>query len=244
MSGLRRSLALAAFALRVNLRMPLTRAGVLAGATIVFLGPLLAWRTGRGWQLDGELAFFGVFVAALFLLRSGLEQQRESGLDVFLRWNLASPVEHAAGMVLALLGSWLLLCLGAFGALLVASGGDLGTAAWLTATWGLRGLVALGLVPWVEAWATLRLPFLLPSMLYFGAMIAFMILLGEAEGAALFVAPDRADPTSLAPLLAQALGVLSLTAALFLLAAAAGPEGPALIRKIVPARHGDAPGTG
>ena len=50
------------------------------------------------------------------MLRSGLEEQRETGLADFLRHNLVSPLEHAAGSVLGLLATWLALCAGAFAA--------------------------------------------------------------------------------------------------------------------------------
>lgn len=216
--------ALAGFALRTNLRSWGTRLGIFAGLAIVLLGPVVAWDGGRGWTLDLDLGFYGCFVAALFLLRSGLEAQRSSNLDTFLRHDLATPVAHAAGMAASLLAAWGLFCAGTFATLLLASAGDIGTAAWYTASWGLRLLLLLGFVLWTEAFATLRLPLLLPALVYFGLLIALTIVLDEERAMALFLFVDRSRPEGLLRLGAYAVGWFALSTGLFTLTSAAGPD--------------------
>lgn len=218
-----RVVAVAGFAVRTNGRMWVTRAGLLAGTAIVLLGPLLSTSSGRGWVLDPNLGFFGVLVAAIFGLRSGLEEQRESGLALFLRHNLVSPVEHAAGLVLGLLVTWLLLCAWAF-VLVLASGGDPAAAAWHASAWGLRALVLLGALPLVESVSTLRTPFILPVLLYLGLIVGSSIAVGEETALAWFAPVERGDPGSLLPLATQAAASLAVTSALFVAAAGYGAD--------------------
>ena len=215
--------AIAGFALLTNLRSWGTRLGIIAGVAIVMLGSAVTWHGGRGWTLDRDLGFYGCFVAALFLLRSGLEAQRATNLDTFLQRDLASPVQHSLGMAVSLLAAWGLFCAGTFATLLLASAGDIGTAAWYTASWGLRLLLLLGFVLWVEAFATIRLPLLLPALIYFGLLLVLTLVLDEERAMALFLAVDRSRPSGLLRLGAHALGGFVLSTGLFTLVSAIGP---------------------
>lgn len=213
--------AVAGFAVRTNGRMWITRAGLLAGTGILLLGPVLSLSSGRGWTLDPDLGFFGFLVAAVFGFRSGLEEQRETGLALFLRYNLVPPVAHAAGLVVGLVVTWLLLCAWAF-VLALAADGDPGVAAWHTAAWGLRALVLLGTLPLVESVSTLRTPFILPVILYFGLLVALSIAVGEETARTWFAPVERGDLGSLAGVARHAAISITVTTSLFLALAAYG----------------------
>jgi hypothetical protein len=192
-----RSLALAAFALRTNLRSPVSLGGLAAFVAIAGLGPVGSWRTGAGWALDADLLFYGYLTGGLFVLRSGLEQQRETGLDVFLRHNLASPVEHAIGAVLALLGSWLLLTGLLLALALASSAGDAGAALWYTWVFALGIALLVPFVPPVESVATLRIPFILPVLGFLALIVGLSLAVGEAEMVAILgVGAERPEPAS------------------------------------------------
>jgi hypothetical protein len=245
--SLRRALALGGFALRVNLGTRATWIGALAGLAVLLLGPTLALHAGRGWSFDPELGLFGFLLAALFLLRSGLETQRAVDLDTFLRHGLATPLEHAAGMVVSLLGSWAILCAAGFLAILAVSGGDAGLAAWHAGAWGTRAFLLLGFVPWVEARAELRVPFLLPALAYLGLVVALTVVLDEERAIALFTPVDREAPATLARLASHAALAFAAAGGGFVLASARRPG--LLWRRlrraeVVSLRHGRAPEQG
>lgn len=232
-----RSLAVARFAVGSNLGRWLTRGGLLAGAGVMVLGPLLSARQGLGWHFDREIGFLGFFTMALFTVRSGLEEQRELELVTFVRHNLASPIEHGLGLVIGLGGTWLGLCALTFGTVLIATVGDVSMAAWATAAWGLRLLVILGFVLLVEAIASLRLPLILPSFGYLGLLVALSVILPEEHALALFIPVERGDSAALARLAIQGVASFAATAGLFLaLTVFARPLGHRL-RQIVPLRH-------
>ena len=238
---MRRVAALAVFTARANLRMWTTRIGLLFGLGIVTLGGVVSVRAGRGWALDLDLAFYGVLVALLFGLRSGLEQQRESGLTEFLRHDMVRPVPYAAAMLGSVVLAWVALFFAAFLALWVLSLGDAGTAGWLVASWALRSALLIGWVPLTERFLSIRLPFIVPVAVYFLAMIQLTLVLGEDEMMRLFAATDRGDPASLLPLARQAALALPLAGLVFLGVAAIEQRLIACGRKIVPPGHGGAP---
>ncbi len=244
--------ALGVFGFRSNLRLWLTRAGSGAGAGILLLGPVVSLMTGRGWIVDSTLAFYGLVIALLFGLRSGLALQRGGDLDLFLVHNLVPRVVHAAGMVVSLLLTWLATLGGTFGALTLVSGGDLGLAAWHTTAWGLRSAVPLGFVVIAERVSTLRLPLVLPVFAYVLTVVAATVLIGEEQALELFVMTDRADPGTLVPLARQAMVLTAVTFGGFLAAAALqdrrgrrrrGDRGGRR-REFVPSGHGGAPDMG
>ena len=222
MSG-RRISAAAAFAFRCNARLRLTRAGVAAGLAIVLLGPILSLRAGDGWKLDTSLAFFGFLVALTLGVRSGLEEQREYDLDLFLTHNILTPIEHAIAMMISLLATWLSLLAALFVALLAASAGDLDTALWHTAAWGLRSAALIGLIPLVERFAKLRVPAVLPALAYFFTLIALTVILGEVRAMEIVVVARPKDPTTLVALAQQ--GGALLAAGMTLQLAVAALEG-------------------
>jgi hypothetical protein len=248
----RRIGSLAAFAVRTNFRMWTTRIGLLFGVGILLLGPLSSLSAGDGWAVDGELAFFGLLVALVFGLRSGLEQHREHGLAEFLQHNLIGPVPYAAAMLLSVLTAWLLISLGAWAVVVAISGGDVATASWRVGSWALRAAVLVGFVPLVERYLTIRLPFFLPAGAYFLILIQLTFIIGEVEAMERFAPVDRGGPSSLVPLVGQVLAFLPLSAVLLL--ATAGVEGWLRSRRraaaqsrtgkaadIDPSRHGGAP---
>ncbi|MEJ2504050.1 MAG: hypothetical protein P8177_12200 [Gemmatimonadota bacterium] len=233
--------ALAVFSARANLRLWTTRVGLLFGLAITALGAFVSLRTGRGWRLDPDLAFYGFLVALIFGLRSGLEQQRESGFAAFLRYELVPPLPYAAAMLGSAVLTWAALCIGAFLALAILSLGDLGASAWLVASWALRSAILMGFVPLTERVLSVRLPFIVPVAVYFLLLIQLTFVLGESATMKLFVAVDRSDPATLLPLAAQAASVFASASLLTLAVAAIEQHITAARRKIVPLRHGGAP---
>jgi hypothetical protein len=177
-------LALAAFSLRTSLRMGVTRGGLAAFLTIAALGPVGSWRRGQGWAPDPDLLLYGYLVGALFAVRSGLEQQRESGLSGFLRHNMVSPVEHAAAAILSVLGSWAILTGTLFTASLLAGSGVSG-AAWHAWVFGLGLSVLLPFVVGIEAIADIRIPLLVPVLGYLALAVSLSLTLGVARTAAI-----------------------------------------------------------
>lgn len=215
----------------------LTRGGVLAGVTVMFMGPLLAVRQGQGWEFDREMGFMGFFIMALFSMRSGLEEQRDLGVVTFVRHNLASRLEHALGLLFGLAAAWLGLCALTFAMILGMSAGDLELAAWATTAWGLRLLVLLGFVPLIEAAASLRLPLLLPVLGYAGLAIALTLVLPEDRAVALFIPVQRGEVQPLISLGIQGAVSLAAAATLFLVLMVFGDGLRKRLVRAVPARH-------
>lgn len=215
--------ALAAFALRTNLRSGLALGGLLMAVAVMLVGPVLAVTRGLAWSFDGEFGFFGFLVLVLFALRSGHQEQRELGMTVYFRRNLVSGVEHALAMVGSALAAWTAVCVAGFLATLAISGGDASTAAWYTASWGLRALLLVGFVPLVEQTASFRLPFLLPALGYLVLLVALTIVLPEGEALALFVPTEPGDVRALGRLALQAGILVPITSAAFVLLVIADP---------------------
>jgi len=192
-----RAVALAAFAIRTNARSAITAGGMLGFIAIALLGPIVSMKNGTGWTLDPDLLFFGYLTGALFVLRSGLEQQRECGLQTFLRHNFSSPLEHGLGAVLSLLGTWLLLTTALFALALVCSAGDVATAAWHAWALGVPLAVLLPFVIMVESVSSLRIPMILPVLAYLALAVTLALTMGEARMAAILgLTPDRGDPAT------------------------------------------------
>jgi hypothetical protein len=214
-----RSMALAAFAIRTNLRSTIARGGLLAFVAIAGLGPILSARNGQGWALDADLLFYGYLTGALFVLRSGLEQQRETGLTTFLRHNFATPVEHAAGAALSILGVWLFLTGVLWLVALACSGFDFGAAVWYAWVFGLALSLMLPFVIAVESVSSFRIPLILPVIVYLALMVVLALTIGEARMAALLgISADRADPASSLRLAARAGLIVPLGMATFMAA--------------------------
>jgi hypothetical protein len=233
--------ALGAFAFRTNLRRWTTRGGAAAGLAVLVLGPLISVVAGRRWEVDRSLAFYGFVVALLFGLRSGLAEEREGDLDVFLTHNLVSRAEHTGAMVLSLLLTWSLFLAGTFGAIALVSG-DIGFAVWSTTSWGMRSAIPMGLVLGIEQISTFRLPLVLPVFGYLFVLVVSTVLIGEERALDWFVVTDRSDPSTLIPLGVQALivSVIGLGGSLAVAALRGGRPGR---RGVVPSSHGGAPGT-
>jgi len=217
-----RSLAIARFAVGANFRSWLTRGGMIMGAAVMALGPTLSALKGQGWVYDGDIAFMGLFVLSLFAIRSGLAEYRELGLDMFVRHNLASRMEYLVGLLLGLLGTWLVLCATIFVVRLGLSG-DAYRAMWTTMTWGTRLLVLLGFVPLVEAVSSLRVPLIMPALVYMGLILALTLAIQEDQAMALFIPVEAGDVAALQRLAVQAVVAFGLTSAVFLGVATAAP---------------------
>lgn len=212
-----RSIAVAEFAVRANLRSGLAIGGLAAFAAIAMLGPVASLRNGNGWVLDADLLFYGYLTGGLFFLRSGLEQQREAGLQTYLRHNFCTPLEHALGAVLSLMGSWLILTAALWLAGLLGSAGDLATATWYAWAFGLALAVLLPFVLVVESTATLRLPLILPVIGYFTLAIVLALTLGEVRMAELLgFTVERGDLSSSLRLAGRVAVVLPVGMALYL----------------------------
>jgi hypothetical protein len=239
-----RTMAMGWFAMRANLRSPMALGGLVACVLVATLGPLLSWTGGRGWLLEGDLLFYAYLVGGLFVLRSGLEQQREGGLQSYIRHNLATPVEHALGAVWALLGAWLLLTGLLFLLGLLLSMGDVATAAWYAWTFGLGLSLFLPFTLMVESVSSFRIPLVLPLILYMALAVGLALTVGEARTTVILgISADRSDPASSLRLAARAALVAPLGFIVFV-AAVRIRTGRAARRVMVPSRHGDAPNGG
>lgn len=232
-----RVMALAGFAIRANFRSAVTRGGLAAMVAVGAVGPVVGWRSGRGWSLDPELLVYGYIVGSIFVLRSGLEEQRVRGLMTFLRQNFVSPVEHAAGAVLALLGSWAALTGGLF-ATALAVGGSPAEAVWYAWVCGLGVAVLLPFVLMVETVAELRIPMFLPVLGYLALAVVLSLWLDPQRMVAILgVAADPAHPASSLRLAARAVVVLSLGIGVFLAGTRAKGRGRRGRDADVPVRH-------
>lgn len=232
-----RTAALARFAVASNLGRPMTRTGLIAGAGIMALGSFFAVQQGMGWAFDDDFGFMGFFVMALFAVRSGLEEQRELGLTTFTAYNLAHRIEHALGFVCANLAVWGVVSLAGFLGIVIASGGDVVTAAWTVTAWGLRLLILLGFVPLVEAVASIRLPLILPAFAYLGTIVTLTLLLSEERAFAIIGITQQGNLGSYVPMAGQAAAVFLVTSALFVAVYSARPTLRIGLRTIVPFRH-------
>ena len=183
----RRAVAIARFAVALNLRTPYTWVGGGLFVALAVLGLYASARAGRGWVLDPGLVVDGALLAAVFGVRSGLIVQRTSGLRRYLLESFASPVEHAAGMILSLLVSWALVCAGVL--VLVLSGGGPAAAAWHAAAFALRTGVLLPFVLLTESITTVDLPFFVPGLAYVGLIMVLVLTLGEVESLAVLAPP-------------------------------------------------------
>lgn len=207
--SVRRTAALARFALVNNLRTPYTWAG---GALLLAFSLLGLWgsaRAGEGWVIDTGLVSDGALVAAVFGLRSGLTAQRRGGLQTYLRMNFMSPVEHMAGAITSLVASWLLVCAALFVIILVLPGAGAAEAAWVTTVFGLRTGVLLPFVIVTEAVTTIDIPFFLPGIAYVGLVMVLVFTLGEVRAVAALAPPmETYSYASTLPSLARLLTVM------------------------------------
>lgn len=211
----RRIGALARYALAGILRTPYTWVAAVLLVAMALLGLYSSARRGLGWQLSTAFLADGALLAAVFGLRSGLIDQRVSGVGTFLRMNLVTPTEHMAGMAVSLVGSWLLLCAALFTLATVLPGGGPATAAWETWLFVLRTLPLLPLVLVMETASDIQLPFFVPALLWVAAALVLIALLGEARAMAVVNPPVvHLDYASTLPRAARA---------------AAGPVGCAVI---------------
>lgn len=229
--------AMAALALRANLRSGLARGGLVMAVAIMLTGPLMNVTADRPWGFDAELGFYGFLILALFTLRSGHQEQRELGLDVFLRQNMANSLEHSLSSIVSVLGAWTAVCTWSFLAILVISGGDLDLASWYTASWGVRSLLLVGFVPLVEHGAAFRLPFLVPVIVYLVLVITLAVVLPEEKAVALFIPLEHGESESLARLALQAAVLLTAASTAFVLLASAEPWARRRIGRILPSRR-------
>jgi hypothetical protein len=189
--------AMAGFAIRTNLRSPMTAGGMVAFAAIAALGPIAAVKNGQGPALDPDLLFYGYITGGLFVLRSGLAQQRECGLQTYLRHNFTTAAEHGLGAVLSLLGTWLILTGALFLLALAYSAGDAASATWYAWSFGLALALLLPFVIMAESVSTLRIPLLLPVIGVMALAVVLTVALGEARMAAILVfSAERGDPAS------------------------------------------------
>ncbi len=212
-----RAAALAIFAFRTNVRSPITLGGLLAFGAISMLGPLLSLRSGQGWALDPDLLFYGYLTGGLFVLRSGLEQQRECGLQMYLRHNFATPLEHGLGAVLALLATWALLTGVLVVVALAGSGGDAASALWYAWALGVPLTLLLPFALMVEGVSTLRIPMIVPVLAYLVLAVFLALTVGEARMAAVLgLSPERGNPASSLDLAVRAGVMVPLGMSLFL----------------------------
>ena len=201
---IRRVLALARHSVHTNLRTPFTWAGAALLIAVSLLGPVIALRNHGGWAFDPEMLGTGFAFGALFVVRSGLVEQRMGGLQDFLRVNYLTPSEHVLAAVLSLTATWLLYTAFALAVALVLSG----DAAWAAWTVWLLALTLAMLLPFalmVECASDLRTPLFVPGFIYFAALFALAAALGYQRMAALLgLNADRAWPASSLPLAARA----------------------------------------
>lgn len=187
--SIRRSVALARYALVNNLHTPYTRVGALVMVALTILGLYSSARGGAGWVIDPSFVFDGALLGAVFGVRSGLIAQRTGSLQAFLRLNFMSPLEHMAGAVLSVLGAWLLVCAAVALLSLVLPGGGPADAAWNATVFALRTGVLLPFVLMAESVTDIELPFFVPGIAYVALLTALAVTLGEARAIALAAPP-------------------------------------------------------
>ncbi len=187
----RRITALARYALATNTRTPYTWVGGVLLLAMTALGLWGSARGGDGWVVDLSMTFDGALLAAMFGLRSGLIAQRTGGLQTYLRMNFASPVEHMAGAMVALLVSWLLVCAALFLVVLVLPGGGPAEAAWQAAFFAVRTGPLLPFVIVAESTTTIDIPFFLPAMAFMGILMILVFTMGEVEAMTALAPPTQ-----------------------------------------------------
>lgn len=187
--SLRRSVALARYALAYNLRTPYTWVGAALLVGLTVLGLYSSAAKGEGWALDFSFLFNGAMLGAIFGIRSGLIPQRTGGLQTYLRANFMSPIEHATGAILSLLASWLGLCAATFLLALILPGGGLTEAFWYTMNVGLRFGLLLPFVFMTETVSSIELPFFLPGVAYIGLLMTLVLTIGEVRAIAILAPP-------------------------------------------------------
>ena len=201
----RRVLALARHSVDTNLRTPFTWTGAALLLAVALLGPLIALRNHGTWTFDPEMLGTGFAFGALFVVRSGIVEQRMGGLQDFLRVNFISPSEHVLAAVLSLSVIWLLYSAYAFAVGLALSGGDVGLAAWTVWLLALTLGMLLPFALMVECASDLRTPLFVPGFIYFAGLFALAAALGYQRMAVLLgLNADRAWPPSSLPLATRA----------------------------------------
>lgn len=223
----RRIAAMARYSMAGNLRTPYTWVAGFLLLALALLGMYSSARRGIGWQLSPSFLADGALLAAVFGLRSGLIDQRVTGLQAFLRLNMIAPTEHMTAAMASLFGTWLLLCAAVFGLALVLPGGGPGTAAWETWLFALRIFPLLPFTLLMESVSSIQLPFFVPALLWVGLVLVLAAVLGEGRAIALVHPPVVPGVyRSTAPRIARALvvgsGGLALVAATTLLRGPAG----------------------
>jgi len=185
----RRAIALAGFAARTNLRTPLTWIGFGSLVALTLVG-MLSSRLDEGtWQIDPAFLFYGYALAALFVVRSGLVEQREGGLETFLRVNFLGPLEHLAAILVSAGASSLALTACTLLLASLLSAGDVATASWYAWSYGLRVVMLIPFVVMVESVSTLRIPLFPPALAWFGSIVLLSFVLGEEQAVALMSPP-------------------------------------------------------
>lgn len=213
-----RSLALARHAFHTNLRTPFSWAGGILLFVVALLGPAISLKHHGVWRFDADLFGTGFAFGALFVMRSGLVDQRAGGLQEFLRENFVTPLEHMTGAVLSLMATWLGYSLLGFLVALLLSGGDAGLAAWTTWLFLLTTGMLLPLLLMVECVSDLRTPLFVPGFIYFATLFTLSGMLGYQHTADLMALnADRSWPPSSLPLATRA-AVALVTGLTFVLA--------------------------
>lgn len=202
---IRRVLAVARHSVHTNLRTPFTWMGAALLVTVSLLGAVISLRNHGSWALDPEMLGTGFAFGALFVVRSGIVEQRVGGLQDFLRVNFITPSEHVLAAVLSLTAAWLLYTAFAFAVALVLSGGDVGWAAWTVWLLALTLGMLLPFALMVECASDLRTPLFVPGFIYFAGLFALAAALGHQRMAGLLgLNADRAWPASSLPLAGRA----------------------------------------
>lgn len=204
-----RSVALGRYALAANFRAPLARIGLVLVVVLALIGLLSQILRDGGWKVDPPFLFYGYALGGIFVVRSGLAEQREGELQTFLRLNFVTPVVHMLGAILSVLGSWLILTGFTFIVAAALSAGDVRMAAWFAWSYGLRIGMLLPLVLMVESVSTLRIPLFLPGVVWFAALITLTGVVGEERAIAIMSpAVEAGDFGSTVPIAVRAAGAL------------------------------------
>ena len=214
---MRRILGLARHAVHANLSMPFTRAGAALVAGVVLLGAILSLTREGRWALDADLLGTGLAFGAIFVIRSGLVEQRMGGLQDFLRVNFVTPLEHMAASVLSLVAAW--LALGAWTWLVgvVVSLGDIGTVSWTVWVTMLVLGILLPFTLMIECVTDLRTPFVIPGFVWVAGLLTLGVTIGTQETITLLgLNTDPAWFPSSYPLVRRTLVTLALGFALVL----------------------------
>lgn len=170
--------ALAAVELRRMMRAPGTLVGVAGFLVLLAVGHWSYWTSLPPRPEDDRLFVWAYIVAMCGMLRFGLAEDRELGIDEYLVPNLVPPFRYALSKLLATVAMLGIFGAGAFICAAAASVGDLQYAAWYTVLMTLVVWMLLPVLLLVEICIDTRYPALFVLLVFVATLIVGRLMLG------------------------------------------------------------------